>query len=124
MLNDELLAKAKEAKSAEEILTLAKENNIPLTEQEASDYFAKLNTEGELADDELNNVAGGCGKARDPNEVDVISADPKCPDCGFELLYYCNYREDGYDMFICGNRECKKFFKHIYEGDKWLRVQN
>ena len=56
----ELLDKAKTAKSAEELRELAKAENIELTEEQAADYFAKLNNSGELSDDELNNVAGGC----------------------------------------------------------------
>ncbi len=63
-LNDKLLEKAKNAKSAEELVTLAKENGIELTAEEAKTYFAKLNAKaGELADDELGDVAGGkkCG---------------------------------------------------------------
>ena len=60
----ELLEKAKLAKSAKELIALAKENGIELTEEEANIYFAMLNPQdGELADDELDQVAGGrkCG---------------------------------------------------------------
>lgn len=63
-LNKELVAKAKEAKTAEELIALAKGNGVELTAEEAKTYFARLNSEeGELADDELNSVAGGrkCG---------------------------------------------------------------
>ena len=59
-MNTELIAKAKEAKSPEELMALAKENGIELTEEAASTYFNQLNPKmGELADDELDNVAGG-----------------------------------------------------------------
>ena len=59
-LNKELLAKAKEAKTPEELLTLAKENGMELTEAEAKTYFDLLHPQtGELSDDELDNVAGG-----------------------------------------------------------------
>ncbi len=63
-LNDKLLEKAKVAKTAEELAAIARENSIELTNEEAKTYFAKLNAkEGEIADDELDNVAGGrkCG---------------------------------------------------------------
>ena len=62
-LNKELLAKAKEAKTPEELLTLAKENGIEMTAEEAQKIFAQLHSQsGELADDELDNVSGGaCG---------------------------------------------------------------
>ena len=57
-LNNELLAKA--AKSPEELLALAKENNVELTEESAKAYFDQLHPQtGELSDDELDNVAGG-----------------------------------------------------------------
>lgn len=53
--------KAKTAKSVEELLALAKENGMELTEEEAAKYFAEWHKEGELSDEELDNVSGGCG---------------------------------------------------------------
>lgn len=65
-LNEKLLAKAKEAKTLEELTILAKENNIELTEEEATAYFNQLHPKtGELSDDELDNVAGGACHAKD-----------------------------------------------------------
>lgn len=58
-LTPELIEKAKQAKSPEELLALAKENGIELTEDEAKAYFERLNQSGELSDEELDNVAGG-----------------------------------------------------------------
>ncbi len=58
-VTNEQLAKAKKAKSAEELLALAKENGIELAEEKAAEYYAELHKEGELADEELDNVAGG-----------------------------------------------------------------
>ena len=60
-MNEELIAKAREAKSAEELLTIAKENHYPLTEEEAQNYFNQFHATGELSDDELDQVGGGCG---------------------------------------------------------------
>ena len=62
-LSNDLTAKAKQAKTAEELLTLAKESGIEMTEESAKAYFEQLNSKmGELADDELDNVSGGaCG---------------------------------------------------------------
>ena len=60
-ISKELLEKAKTAKSAEELLAMAKAENIALTEEEAAKAFAELNKTGELSDEELDNVAGGCG---------------------------------------------------------------
>ncbi len=55
----ELIEKAKQAKSAEEILALAKENGIEMTEGAAKAYFDKMSGSGELSDEELDNVSGG-----------------------------------------------------------------
>ena len=60
-ISKELLEKAKTAKSAEELLAMAKAENIALTAEEPSSAFAELNKTGELSDEELDNVAGGCG---------------------------------------------------------------
>ena len=62
-LNNGLITKAKEAKAPEELLALAKENGMELTEAEARVYLDQLHPRtGELVDDELNNVSGGgCG---------------------------------------------------------------
>lgn len=59
MKHEELLFKAKTAKNAEELLALAKENGMEMTEESAQAYFEKLNKKGELSDDEIDNVAGG-----------------------------------------------------------------
>ncbi len=59
MNKEELIAKLKEAKSADEILALAKENGIELSEEKAKELFAELNASGELSDDDLDKVAGG-----------------------------------------------------------------
>ena len=59
-LSKELIEKAKTAKTAEELLAMAKAENIELSAEEAEKAFAELNKTGELSDEELNNVAGGC----------------------------------------------------------------
>ena len=59
-ITKELFEKAKTAKSAEELLAMAKAENIDLSAEEAEKAFAELNKTGELSDEELNNVAGGC----------------------------------------------------------------
>ena len=55
----ELIREAKTAKSAEELLALAKANNVDLTETEAKTYWAQLSANGAVSDDELGAVAGG-----------------------------------------------------------------
>ena len=58
-LTPELIANAKAAKSAEELLELAGANGVELTEEDAKIYFDQLNASGVVADDELGAVAGG-----------------------------------------------------------------
>ena len=60
-ISKELIEKAKTAKTAKELLEMAKAENIELTEEQAAKAFAELNKTGELSDEELDNVAGGCG---------------------------------------------------------------
>ena len=64
-ISKELLEKAKTAKSAEELLEMAKTEKIELTEEEAAKAFAELNKTGELSDEELDNVAGGCDEFKE-----------------------------------------------------------
>ena len=59
MTYEELIQKAKDTKSAQELIALAKENGVELTEESAMAYFAQLHKSGELSDEELGNVAGG-----------------------------------------------------------------
>ena len=55
----EIVEKIKSAKSADEILAIAKECNVEITPEEANKYFHQLHS-GELDDDLLVNVSGGC----------------------------------------------------------------
>ena len=59
-ISKELLEKAKTAKSAEELLAMAKAENIEMTAEEANKVYAELHKTGELSDEELDNVSGGC----------------------------------------------------------------
>ena len=59
MTYEEMVLKLKQAKSTQELLALAKENGMEMTEESAQAYFEQLNKKGELADDELDNVSGG-----------------------------------------------------------------
>ena len=93
MMNEEMIAKAKEEKSVEGLITLAKENGIELNEEDAKMYFEQLNAKkGELSDDELEDVAGGgC----------LGEEERYCPNCqtrlemrgschGLYIFYQCN----------------------------------
>lgn len=65
-LTKELIEKAKQAKTVEELQEFAKAENIELSAEEAIKAFAELHKTGELSDDELGNVAGGCGSGDVP----------------------------------------------------------
>ena len=59
-LTQEMMEKARAAKTAEELLEIAKANGVEMTEDEAKTYFAQLNPKsGELDEDLLVNVSGG-----------------------------------------------------------------
>lgn len=71
-MEKELILKAKGAKTPEELMALAKENGMELTDETAKTYFAKLHpAAGELPDDELDNVAGGGCSAKDDGILDT-----------------------------------------------------
>ena len=119
MTYGELLLKAKQAKSAEELLTLAKENDIELTEESANAYFEQLRKVGELSDDELDNVAGGGCHATD-NRLIVTTHNKcelwACKDCGgshkdksllFYEEHYCKKTDSNGWRVICST--CKYY---------------
>ena len=58
-MKEEILAKLKEAKSAEEIIAIAKEGGGELTAEQAQALYDRLHSAGELSDEDLENVAGG-----------------------------------------------------------------
>ncbi len=58
-LTPDMLAKAKTAKSAEDLIALSKEHGITLTDEQAQQAFGRLSASGALSNDELEAVAGG-----------------------------------------------------------------
>lgn len=74
----EQIEKAKVCKTIDELIALAKENGTEPTEAEATNLFARLNPEnGELADSELEAIAGG--GCFDDDEIPELE---KCPKGG------------------------------------------
>ena len=55
----ELLEKLKAAKSAEELIELAKAEGVEIPADKAGELWSQLNDIGELSDDEAEAVAGG-----------------------------------------------------------------
>ena len=122
----EQLAKAKQAKSVEELLALAKENGMELTEEEAKNYFAELNKEGEIADEELDNVSGGCGSYERPDvvNVEVVSEGVyRCPKCGHNMIclpYRDDPNGDSYYLYYCDSGYTSRhYFHHYYNENVW-----
>lgn len=112
-MNSELIQKAKEAKSAEELMELAKENGREFTLEQAQEYYDRLHSDGELADDELDNVSGG---------GECLYADPhSCPRCHSTTYHVDQFSEvDQYGRnvttmkFLCA--ECRFMWtSHEYD---------
>ena len=107
-MNKEVLAKAKEMKTPEELMALAKESGIEMTKEKADEYFKQLSTSsGEISDEELDNVSGGCGGG--------YVADRPHPQFGVgeSVLYICGWL--GGDRITATG----KVVKRSYENDAW-----
>lgn len=89
-ISKELLEKAETAKSAEELLEMAKAEHIELTEEEVAKAFAELNKAGELSDEELENAAGGgCGDSNKSGDTPKYSVGQRgCTCVGPNKVYY------------------------------------
>ena len=124
-LKPEMIEKAKEAKSAEELLELAKENGVEMTVDEAKTYFAQLSPKsGELDDDDLDNVAGGaCARTEQANNAKEAVSNMPCPRCGavgeWALLHKFKDNTD----FYCAN--CKVIvWTYAEENNSILHTNN
>ncbi len=136
-LTEEQRQKMNTAKSAEELIALARAEGIPAADEEIKAQFKAMHKKGELSDDELNNVAGGCGISeyldgyKRPREVSPRAVDLGagnweyyCPSCGkklnfVDLLWDSN--DDGtchypYYLFNC---ESGHTFRNYYCDDQW-----
>ena len=79
-ISPNLIEKAKTAKSAEELLEIAKESGVEMTADEAATYFAQLTPKsGELDDNDLDGIAGGANGGCNNSE------DRQCLNCGATL---------------------------------------
>ena len=129
MTHEEMILKAKEAKSAEELLAMAKEIGMNLDEEGAKAYFEQLHKSGELADDELDNVAGGACY-HDGKRVITLGEHHDCFECkdcpakgsagGFRVValnyaHFCNDFATSLTTNTCGNCKYKR-----YESGLWL----
>jgi hypothetical protein len=88
----------------EELLTLAKENSVELTEEEAKDYFNQLNPKsGEISDEELENVSGGACTDQYYNGRLVVGRNNIC---NFFRCNKCNSVEYDHMLWV-DNYSCK-----------------
>jgi len=116
----EQLKAAKAAKSPEELLKMAKGANVALTPEQA-EHFLQPNG-GELSDEELENVTGGCGggtplsqqwkNAADsffglPNfHVGTLCTSCQAQDESGQSSVYCGTWEDTPDYVYCHGAKC------------------
>lgn len=90
----ELLEKARSAKTAEELLELSKAEGVELTAEEAEKAFADLHKSGELSDEELDNVTGGCSGRFTPSPDGKVGSENKVVflyEIGQEVEIYTDY---------------------------------
>ena len=127
-LTPEMIENAKKAKSPDELLALAKENEVELTEEEAKAYFAQLNpTSGELSDDDLDNVAGGCSD-KNGNMVVTVGAllcggGPFLCKCGGKATKREIYVLESLEIKVCAKcgakANCGNCQHCVYEKGLW-----
>lgn len=102
-MNNELIIKAQQVSSVAELMELAKNENLELSEEKAEELFRQLHKEGELSDNELDAVAGGgCGGNKNiMNRITIESV--ACNSCGRVMprtsLWLYTQNDDG--TIIC-----------------------
>lgn len=125
--NQELIKQAKAAGSPEELLALAKENNMELTMEEATAYYEQLHSKsGELSDDELDNVAGGgchTGDGRMVTTIFNVCEHYTCEHCGHTGIRQVQLKTDS-TIDTCTNCGLSAFCNSCtlctYEKGLWL----
>ena len=103
-LTREMMEKAKTAKSMQELLEMAKAENIELSAEEAAKYFAELHKTGELSDNELDNVSAGCYESGDTPKFSVGQHVGVCAGRGHapaRILSVSDEKHDGW----CKNKQ-------------------
>lgn len=140
MSHEEMILKAKQAKSVEELLALAKENDVEMDEEGAKECFDQLHRTGELSDEELDNVSGGGCYAGDGRLVVTCGHGCKkwvCKKCGHGLAYvrqfvyhgtHKHYYTDwahsytGCGFMYCPEEDwtCKNCRHYVWEGGLFL----
>ncbi len=124
-MDKNLILKAKQAKSPEELIALAKENGVEMTEESAKAYFDQLHKTGEVAEDELGNVSGGGCHARDGRMITTVlnyCSRWHCDkDGNLSKLYGEAFGGGAFVCHSCGSvAVCKTCMFCSYEKGLWL----
>ena len=119
-MNQEQYNLAKTAKSAEELVELAKKNGLDITLEEATGYFKALNdSKSKLSDEELESVSGGCGG----DDKKQVKKEP----VRFNKMYLISERrlynniDNDKKCFWCDGYiwEGEYYYQFIYGDDDW-----
>ncbi len=112
-MNQELIEKARQAASPEEIMKIAEENDIYMVKEEAEMIYKQLHTNSELSDEELEEAAGGGCKGAGGKTI--VTSGCKCFTGQYEQIKDDDYSDLGlaWSVFsdgggtkkVCG--ECK-----------------
>ncbi|MDM8288748.1 hypothetical protein QUW41_05400 [Slackia piriformis] len=100
-ITKEIYEQALNAQNADEIARIAESAGVKLEKSEAEALFARLRSADveEVADEELDNVSGGCSYPPDPRT---------CPRCGSTDTTHFgsgNIADNGYLNMVC--RDCE-----------------
>ena len=115
----ELKEKAKAATNPEEIQAIAKENGMEdFSLESAKAYYEQFQKEGELSDEELDNVAGGGCHTDDGRMVTTIANfcedGHRCKKCGRNFIH------EGHAPDCFEGPNCKDCKHMSYEKGLWL----
>lgn len=117
-MTQEMIEKARQAKTVEEFLALAKENGMEMTVEEAKAYFEQLHpVTGELSDDELDNVSGGGCTTN--GGYTTVTSDLKCFTGQFEENVWKNTSTgETYFRYNNTNSSLRDLWRHNVYGDR------
>ena len=111
---EEQMKKARGAHSAEELLGLARSEGVDMSAEEAAELFELIDMKtGELADEELENVAGGgCKTKVNGKRYTVVTSGCRCFNGKFKAAEFgkdsSTIREFWRDWGSSGKRSCAR----------------
>ncbi len=98
MTHEELMLKAKSAKSADDILEIAKENGLEVSREDAEMYIQTNAKSGEISDEALGGVTGGAAYTLRGGYLIVTNFHEcdrwKCDECGGDRFEYMHVASD------------------------------